>query len=135
MSTEAPQASTLRHRAHRAAAARGHLSDRSCSSAASCPGWTSTTACCSSPRTGAVPLLERVKFSAIYTTNLDEFYMVRVAGLQDQIDAGFETPAPTGARRRRRSRPSARGCSTRAGRQSETSSDELRRRSPSTTSA
>ena len=32
-----------------------------------------------------VPLLERVKFSAIYTTNLDEFYMVRVAGLVDML--------------------------------------------------
>jgi polyphosphate kinase len=44
----------------------------------------------------AVPLLERVKFCAIYTTNLDEFYMVRVAGLQDQIEAGFENPSQDG---------------------------------------
>jgi polyphosphate kinase len=44
----------------------------------------------------SVPLLERVKFSAIYTTNLDEFFMVRVAGLHDQIDAGVETPGADG---------------------------------------
>src|SRR3954468_16946764 len=43
-----------------------------------------------------VPLLERVKFCAIYTTNLDEYYMVRVAGLHDQIDAGVETPGQDG---------------------------------------
>jgi polyphosphate kinase len=42
------------------------------------------------------PLLERVKFCAIYTTNLDEFYMVRVAGLRDQIEAGVETPGQDG---------------------------------------
>jgi polyphosphate kinase len=38
-----------------------------------------------------VPLLERVKFAAIYTSNLDEFFMVRVAGLQDQVEAGVST--------------------------------------------
>ncbi|HTQ68987.1 MAG TPA: polyphosphate kinase 1 [Solirubrobacteraceae bacterium] len=43
-----------------------------------------------------VPLLERVKFCAIYTTNLDEYYMVRVAGLHDQIDAGVEIPTQDG---------------------------------------
>jgi polyphosphate kinase len=43
-----------------------------------------------------VPLLERVKFCAIYTTNLDEYYMVRVAGLQDQIEAGVENPSQDG---------------------------------------
>jgi polyphosphate kinase len=41
-------------------------------------------------------LLERVKFCAIYTTNLDEYYMVRVAGLHDQIDAGVENPGHDG---------------------------------------
>src|SRR5207302_8739394 len=43
-----------------------------------------------------VPLLERVKFCAIYTTNLDEYYMVRVAGLHDQIDAGVQAPSQDG---------------------------------------
>jgi polyphosphate kinase len=38
-----------------------------------------------------VPLLERVKFAAIYTSNLDEFFMVRVAGLQDQVEAGVSS--------------------------------------------
>ena len=36
------------------------------------------------------PLMERVKFLAIYTSNLDEFEMVRVAGLHDQVDAGID---------------------------------------------
>jgi polyphosphate kinase len=44
-----------------------------------------------------VPLLERVKYCAIYTTNLDEYYMVRVAGLHDQIEAGVENPAQDGS--------------------------------------
>ena len=36
------------------------------------------------------PLMERLKFCAIYSSNQDEFFMVRVAGLLDQVDAGIE---------------------------------------------
>ena len=36
-----------------------------------------------------LPLLERLKFIAIYSTNLDEFYMIRVAGLKQLLSAGI----------------------------------------------
>src|ERR671925_405513 len=43
-----------------------------------------------------IPLLERLKFLAIYSSNLDEFVMVRVAGLHDQVDAGIDARGPDG---------------------------------------
>jgi polyphosphate kinase len=43
-----------------------------------------------------MPLLERVKFAAIFATNLDEFFTIRVAGLHDQVDAGLSDPGPDG---------------------------------------
>jgi polyphosphate kinase len=43
-----------------------------------------------------IPLLERAKFCAIASTNLDEFFQVRVAALKDQVVAGIDRPSPDG---------------------------------------
>src|SRR6185295_17871932 len=43
-----------------------------------------------------IPLLERAKFCAITTSNLDEFFQVRVAALKDQVAAGVTEPTADG---------------------------------------
>lgn len=44
----------------------------------------------------ALPLLERVKFAAIVASNLDEFFMIRVAGVKRKLSAGRSDPGPDG---------------------------------------
>jgi polyphosphate kinase len=43
-----------------------------------------------------MPLLERVKYLAIVSSNLDEFFQVRVAGIREQEATGFDLPSPDG---------------------------------------
>jgi len=50
-------------------------------------------------RRGDLPLLERCKYLAIVSSNLDEFFMVRVAGHQDALEAGRPSSTPDGLSR------------------------------------
>ena len=43
-----------------------------------------------------LPLMERLKFLAIFVSNLDEFFMIRVAGVHDQIEARIDARGPDG---------------------------------------
>lgn len=43
-----------------------------------------------------LPLLEKVKFVSIFSSNLDEFYMIRISGIKEQIAAGFSEPSIDG---------------------------------------
>ena len=47
---------------------------------------------------GSLALLERVKFIAIFAEMLDEFFQVRVTGLEDQVAAGLRTRSADGLR-------------------------------------
>ncbi|HLL51874.1 MAG TPA: polyphosphate kinase, partial [Thermomicrobiales bacterium] len=42
------------------------------------------------------PLLERAKFAAIFASNLDEFFMIRVAGIQRKVEVGITARGPDG---------------------------------------
>ncbi len=50
----------------------------------------------SEARCDSHPLLERLKFIAIFSSNLDEFFMIRVSAVEEQVEAGIQTPSLDG---------------------------------------
>ena len=55
------------------------------------------------------PVFERMKFLSIVSTNLDEFFMIRVASIRDQVQAGWKLPDPAGLKPREQLRQIALG--------------------------
>src|SRR5512135_255330 len=47
-------------------------------------------------RDESIPLLERLKFLAIFGSNMDEFFMVRVSGIRKQVEANITECSPDG---------------------------------------
>ena len=74
----------------------------------------------------SVPLLERIRFLAIVSSNLDEFFMVRVASLKRLIDPGIEAPFPDGLTAREAFRAVAKRCQELVSRQHRAFLDDLR---------
>ena len=66
-----------------------------------------------------LPLLERAKFLAIVSSNLDEFFMVRVGKLERKADAGENTPDPSGMMPRQQLRAIRKSCGLQTKRQYE----------------
>ncbi|MBI3723595.1 polyphosphate kinase 1, partial [bacterium] len=75
-----------------------------------------------------VPLLERLKFLAIVSSNLDEFFMVRIAGVKRMIDAGIDAPFTDGLTARETFRACAKRCQEIVVRQHKAFLDDLQPR-------